>query len=304
MWNTSIFNFNKNKMKTYLRKLAIVISGILIFFGMNYSINEYYISNEKIRIDEPILLMGGSHIKSGLDPNIIRNSKNIAQGAENYFLTYFKLKDILSNSLNNITDVVIALDYQNLSSINDIKFYNDNYVYEFLKRSYAITPYKKLNRLPLNMHAYIKTMIRYKLLYPSKKHKRYCGSGFNPRKPNLKSDNFQKRYEHYYNQNPKSKISLSSIEYLDSIIQITDNHNINLIVINIPQEKKFYDSTPKSIVSKYQEITSALKYKGIKYFDFSKLEVENNDFANLDHLSKQGATKISKILDGYLNDDK
>lgn len=246
--------------------------------------------------------MGGSHIKSGLDPKFIENSKNIAFPGETYFDTFHKLKYLVQKSKNSISTVICGFGHNNICGLNDDKYVKEAMSIEYLERIYPIIPYKTLKHFDVNKKGYLKTIIRKMCLYPKTSHEAFIGNGFNGRKPALELSKVNERIKHhYYAQDTVRPVSERDIQYLDSLVSFTAKQNINLVVVNIPQHKEYYSAVPAPIKKRYQKIESRLKENNVRILDLLKLDLEDSEYSNHDHLSNKGAAIVSSIVSDSLN---
>lgn len=288
-------------MKKFVRKIIIAFLLLVAFLLANYAINSYFIRHQEIRVDRTVLLMGGSHIKSGLNPKYIDDSQNIALPGETYFDTYYKLKYLVSNSSNHISKVLFGFGYNNICGLNDDKYVEEAMSIEYLERIYPIISYDILNTVGVNKIGYLKTIIGKMCLYPSLVHDGFIGEGFHGRSPNLmKSDAAKRVKHHYYKEDEIREESRRDIRYLDSIISFASRHDIEVVAVNIPQRKEYYSAVPQSLKQKYSEVRSSLIEKNIRIIDLLKMELDSSSFANHDHLSSEGAKIVSEIVSDSL----
>ena len=289
-------------MKKFILKIGFASLGLIAFMIFNYSINSYFINHQQTKVDSEVLLMGGSHINSGLNPKYIANSQNLAASGETYFDTFYKLKYFVNNPNNHITKVVFGFGHNNICGLNDDKYIKEAMSIDYLGRTYPIIPFNVLNRVGVNKIGYLKTIIRKMCLYPRVKHEGFVGKGFNGRLPNLSMSDAAKRVEwHYYVNGTVRRESERDIKYLDSIINFAGINNVELVALNIPQRKEYYSAIPESIKRKYKEIRMSLIERDIRMIDLLEMELDSSSFANHDHLSNEGAEIISKIVSDSLS---
>ena len=82
-------------MKHFILKSLILVSVLISYFTVNFFINTYFINKNKPHVKGTTVIMGDSHTMTSLDPEKFNSADNISQTAEPYFVTYFKLKQIL-----------------------------------------------------------------------------------------------------------------------------------------------------------------------------------------------------------------
>jgi len=289
-------------MKKFIHKIGFASLGLVLFMFFNYCLNSYFIKNQQTELDSRVLLMGGSHINSGLNPIYISNSQNLATSGETYFDTFYKLKYLVNNPNNDIATVVFGFGYNNICGLNDDKYIKEPMSIKYIGRNYPIIPFNVFNSIGVNKIGYLKTIIRKMCLYPRVKHEEFLGKGFNYRLPNLSKSDAVKRVQwHYYLNDKVRKESERDIKYLDSIINFASVNNIKLIALNIPQREEYYSAIPEVIKRKYNEIRKSLIERDIRLIDLLEMELDSSSFANHDHLSDKGAKIISKIVSDSLS---
>ena len=289
-------------MKKFINKIGFASLGLVLFMLFNFGMNSYFIKNQQTKVNGKVLLMGGSHINSGLNPLYIANSKNLATSGETYFDTFYKLKYLVKNPNNDIATVVFGFGYNNICGLNDDKYLKEAMSIKYIGRNYSIIPFNVLNSVGINKIGYLKTIIRRMCLYPSVIDEEFLGKGFNYRLPNLSMSDAAKRVKwHYYLNDKVRRESERDIKYLDSIINFANNNNIELIALNIPQRKEYYSAIPEDIKRKYNEIRKSLIKRDIRLIDLLEMELDSSSFANHDHLSYKGAKTISKIVSDSLS---
>ena len=289
-------------MKKFIHKIGFASLGLVLFMFFNYCLNSYFIKNQQTELDSRVLLMGGSHINSGLNPIYISNSQNLATSGETYFDTFYKLKYLVNNPNNDIATVVFGFGYNNICVLNDDKYIKEPMSIKYIGLNYPIIPFNVFNSIGVNKIGYLKTIIRKMCLYPRVKHEEFLGKGFNYRLPNLSKSDAVKRVQwHYYLNDKVRKESERDIKYLDSIINFASINNIELIALNIPQRKEYYSAIPEVIKRKYNEIRKSLIERDIRLIDLLEMELDSSSFANHDHLSDKGAKIISKIVSDSLS---
>ena len=101
---------------------AILFAGIMtLYLVINFCINNYMIEKSAYKLPKgkTVLVLGDSHLKSGLNPKVATSCANICIGGEPYFLTHDKLKFLKER--NQLDTVIIGFGYHNVSSFQDEK---------------------------------------------------------------------------------------------------------------------------------------------------------------------------------------
>lgn len=84
-------------------------------------------------------------------------------------------------------------------------------------------------------------------------------------------------------------ISKKNIEYLLKIVELCNNTNRKIILMRSPLNS-YYEGYTNEF--SYKKILTT-QLKGITYLDFSKFPLQNNEYADLEHLNMKGAAKFS-----------
>ncbi len=284
-------------MRKFILKILFFLCIILVIFTINFFINSYFISNQKIDINASTIIIGESHVKSGINPELIPDSRNIAQPAESILLTFHKLKKVHQLAPEKIKTFILGIGHNTFSAFNDGKFKHKQFSYEFMRRAYPLMTVNELSDCQPDWKAYLKTIIKQMLLYPRKKHDTYLG-GFVPNNKKMNERKIKSHVDrHYYDSDGKLfPVSHASVSYLDSVIYYCINNDLDLILIYIPQHKDYVEKIPENIKSQFQKVKSDLSDRNVTFFDFHERFLENDYFANADHLNSKGADIVTKWL--------
>ena len=89
---------------------------------------------------------------------------------------------------------------------------------------------------------------------------------------------------------------------LKDFLEILIKNNITPILFTSPTYKEYNKYLEKSVVNNnIKEINNICEKYNIKYLDLMNSNMfEKNDFYNGDHLNKQGAKKLAKILNSFI----
>ena len=288
-----------------------LIKRIVIFFlilGMvmfsNYLINKTIISNTSNAFNDKIsiLIAGDSHPMTAINPDVICQSRNIAQTGEPYFMTYFKLKRILEDN-PTISKVVLGYSFHNISAFNDLKFKDSFWATQMLDRTYALIPYERFKEIPLNTERYFQTVIRRMLVAPRTDHtKKYVGS-FEKKEGMLAQAGLQETIDkHYFNEDKALNISDISVSYLDSIVGLTGKHQIKLYLTGTPLHAAYREQIPEKFIKKYRELTTQyLAFEHVSFIDYSQLNMDGNLYQDYDHLNYKGSLVFSPLINQKIN---
>ena len=144
-------------MKKFIIQISTFTALFFIILIANYFINSIIFKNQKSLIrDTNILIVGDSHTQASINPILFASSVNISQAAEPYYLSFWKLQNILSNTA--IDTVILGFSYHNLSSFNDQKLTNEKWSSEMYNRMYYIENIKALKDLDIDYLEYYKSI--------------------------------------------------------------------------------------------------------------------------------------------------
>ena len=112
-------------------------------------------------------------------------------------------------------------------------------------------------------------------------------------KPEIMVDN-----KKIINKNSKKEIYYKNIEYLNKIIELAKENDIELILVKTPCQMT------EETQAKVNWIEEYVKEHNISFIDYNKkfkeLDIQEGDFYDLGHLSGSGADKVSKNFAKYI----
>jgi hypothetical protein len=286
-------------MKRFIKNIVLFTIIIILYFFVNFLINNIIIKKHPPKLHSKTIVMGDSHPMTAIDPQY-SNIQNISQSAEPYFITYFKLKELYK--FNKIDTVFLGFSFQNISAFNDKKFDDAFWCDEMFERIYYIVPLNTLTNLSKNIRvnfvSYARIFLKNMLLRPTVNHLTYIGS-FTSKKG---SQDFRKYkpetviQRHFFDRKKNIGISSFSIQYLDSIVNLTKRENIKLILINPPIHKSYRKLIPSNFIKSYSKISKILREDDVTVFDYSHLALPDSCFFDFDHINQKGARIFSKMI--------
>jgi hypothetical protein len=203
---------------------------------------------------------------------------------------------------NKIDTLLLGFSYQNISAFNDYKFSDAPWCDELLGRTYSLISINQYEGLQLNKISYYRSLLKNMLLFPKQYHSLFMGS-FDKRdnELNLKKSNLNTVIKkHYYKNGNELHQSTSSLQYLDSIKEFSESRNIKLILVNTPLHASYRALIPQNIVSGFEQVKSTLINEGIMVVDYSQTPMEDNCYADYDHLNYKGAQLLTAQLKHHL----
>lgn len=287
-------------MKLFFSKGFLFLAILGLYFLVNYYLNTFFIAHYPPRLKAKTLIMGDSHPMTCIDPSFFKNARNISRPNEPYAATYFKLLYLLKH--HQIDTLILGFSPHNISDVNDKKFMDDLWSGNMFKMLYPITSLKNYANHEINKTNYVLVLFKHMLLFPTKNHHRYLGN-FLGRKGILKRNNsnpIDRIKTHYFYNNKDSKISTLSLSYLDSIIKISNEHKLKVILVNSPLHSMYNDLIPSTFKDEYKMHQERLKEKDVIIFDFSDYIHSDEYFADIDHVNIKGAKLISLQLKNSL----
>ena len=301
-------------MNFFLSKfLLFTLFTILILLAISIY-NRFYTYNDgyfKVDSGTEYIFIGDSHVECAVNPSM-DSSINVAQAAEIYLHSYYKTKMILKEN-SNIK--AIFLDFCNfqITSKQDSILFDNAYL---TKRYKAYMPFYSIQELWMLFKYNQKGLLNahFKSLIPCLYHS-ICYSNFsqdnfvggyqllsNVLLDNTKSTNIDIKDDTSSNNN----ISVINLYYLDQIIELCNQNNIPLYFIRTPINDKW---EYLKLERQYQNVLKT-KYSDQVLLDFKDFPINNNEFADKEHLNQKGAVKFTNFLNSMmqkgllLNSDK
>ncbi|GER60168.1 hypothetical protein ULMA_22760 [Patiriisocius marinus] len=284
-------------MEHFLKKVGVFFLILVIFVTVLSFIliplikkSNYY----KIESDITDIYIGDSHIRQAVVDSLLSNSQNIALDSESLYFTYYRLKKIFESE-NDIETVYLGFSYHTLSD------YYDDYIYGEFSNStspkyFFLLPFSEQKKmLYLNRkNNYVKGLIKnvYKPILNNSKFGGYSNVFMNTK--SIKSSMDKRINLQYYTENKINQFSQINLLYLEKIINLSIINNFKLIIVNTPLDSYYKAKIPIEYIDKYDSVIS--KYD-LPLIDFCNITFDENQFIpDGDHLSKEGALKMTKEL--------
>jgi hypothetical protein len=281
-------------MKKFIKNITIFLIGLIVIFISNICINLFIISLTKVESKETeILIVGDSHPRRCINPELLNNSLNICQSAEPYLITFWKLKALIEKVKPE--KIIIGFAPHNISNFNDLKFSHERWRSEMFERSYLIEEFKLVINLKIKLYQYYLFLLKQFCLFPRLNHIHYIGNHEQSNESDISNVN-KTINKHYYFDNHEPGISEISINFLDSMIKLCKTHHITPILINTPVHNSYKEKIPNIIQNRYDVEILKWRNKGITIFNNNSEKYLDKYFYNSDHLNDSGATIFTKIL--------
>jgi hypothetical protein len=271
----------------------------VLYFSTNMFVNRYIYSNQNLPITAVnVLIAGDSHTQKSINPKYFINALNISQTAEPYILTFWKLKKIFQTYTPDT--LILGFAPHNISQFNDLKFSHQKWSSEMFRRSYPIEEFGSIsNDILIDYKTYYKVLWKQTAFYPKKNHIYYIGEYTNNERSNV--SNWEVTIKrHYYHLEKELNVSVTAINFLDSIVELCNSKNIRLVLVSNPVHPNYFENIPSQIVHEYFLLLS--KYSsGHIVFDKIKEKYPDSLFADSDHLNENGAARFTSDLIQQLN---
>ncbi|WP_157558765.1 D-alanyl-lipoteichoic acid biosynthesis protein DltD [Microscilla marina] len=251
----------------------------------------------------PVLLLGNSHMHFGGYINDQTQAINLAFPSELFIFTYLKIKLLMPKT------VLVALNPQHLQKNNDDALKNGllsepqyNYLYGLLTPEtqqllYQACPFEQWMVFRAKqwfpfLGTRLKSPVTSDLLGG---YKGYKSRG------EVTVQDIHRRLQTVFGAY-RYQLSLLQLTYLKKIVDYCSQQQIRLIFVGFPLHPNFFAKIPAKVFHQFQKTLEELKYSGsFEYWDYSQQFDESKMFYDPDHLNKQGAKALSKLIFTRLN---
>lgn len=309
-------------MSDFFKRFSLFVATLVALLMGSYHLNKIIFKNYGFKVppSKQTLITGSSLVTNGINPDFIDNSCNVALAAEPICISYLKLKDLLSTS-HSVENVILSFSLLESSSSRwDGVFRNRKQVsmemfarVSFLKESPGVEffePFKpdKLayyevyirNRVFPAIPLIIKALDLGSVSFP------HIG-GFIAEMPNRRERviddlDYSAISKKFFDSSRKScDVSDINIMFLDSIVDLTYQKKVNLLLVGMPMHVELYNKIPKCNIAFYEEQKERLKkFQHVDFIDLSTYFKEHHFFSDYAHLNISGADSVAKILNNYL----
>jgi len=282
-------------MKLFLTRVLIFTSILWLYCGIMFCINLHFIDKPLPHIAKKhILIVGDSHAKQGINPDLMPSAYNIALDAQPYCITYWTLQKVLKTY--GCDTLIITVAYNNLSSMNDKKFLDKEWSAEMFDRMYTLVGLDSLNGVEYDKMGYYHTIFSHMLIYPKLHPVKYIGK-YTPSKKNIISDYNRVLQRHYYYNGKMTGVSQNALKYLNLIMGLCKQTGVTPIVVTAPLHKFYRQRIPQKFINSLDSLTAVYKKQNITVLNFATAPFADEEFLNSDHLNTIGATRFTHMLD-------
>jgi hypothetical protein len=292
-------------MKYFLNKLMLfsliplfgLIIGLLVIFYTSENIDYKINSNVKE------VFAGDSHVQCAINDNLLKNSKNISTNSESFYFTYFKLKKLLEAN-KQIQKVYLGASYHSLSNYYD-DYISGNFSASVSPKYFFLMPFEEqLKLIKWNISSLSEFLKRifsicYRYLFQDV---RFDYGGYVNNFKNTKAiySSMDKRLNfQYFSDNKLRGFSEVNLLYLNKIIALCDEMDIELVLINTPVHPHLKNRIPTAFLRKYNEI---IKSENLRVLEINNLTFNESSFIpDGDHLSMEGAVIFTNAISALKN---
>lgn len=289
-------------MCSFIKKiwlLGIIIGSLLCAITyinwafINYS--SFFVLSKNVNV----LILGDSHTKYSFNDNIIRNSCNFSTDADSYFYSYLKLKELKKKN-NQIDTLLLSFSQHNIDECIESRWLlNSSHLHSRLKYYYPLFDKKDigfmLTQKPKDLFSNLFSQILNPLYFILNGQSIY--GGYAPLGHNILEQEINKQKENKTYQESKFISSTIEKQYLEKIKDYCAQNRIKLIFVNPPLHK-LINNKQENLYSFYKTY-----FSDVLFLDFSKLEMSDDCYGDLVHLSPKGSNYFSKLIEktGLLN---
>lgn len=328
--NKTSYTSNSSNVLSIMKRMLMFSFVLLLLCFVFFALNQYLFNNYPFKVDKDIttIVTGNSHIRGGFVEEIIPASKNIAQSAEPTSISYFKLRHVLQNN-PQIKNVILGFSYNNYSTWSN-QFFKNDWGKEMENRIYPLVDFKDFKRLNLDRRSFFNQYLKKALvpnveylsnLFTERKSFSFIGSYTPEEEEKLKRRikkkivladlpntnlNQKKLKENVARQfGMKKRLSKENKHYLDQIILLCQELDVQLIILSMPMHHDYLELIPKNIRVGYEKLEAHCNtLDNVQFINFSDNVKSDRLFRNHDHLNGYGALVFSRRFRRFLKENK
>ncbi len=318
-----------NKLKKFSAKAFLFV---VLFLVISHFVNSLYkdvvLSNslgfrterqfQAAKQDARILAIGDSHIKYSVHAEYLEDSFVVANSAENYIQTYYKLNSYFEDESQDVALIIMPIELHSFSSYGKDRFETIEFWEKYIEYYQLALRNNDLPRLfsfwSQGEFAYVggfseaMDLVRIQL---GEQPKTKLINGYQPKNGNF--GEFGKREElaalradyHFKGSDP---LDPELLDYFFKMLDLGRENNIQVVLVRFPVTPEYYSSAMKipALEGHYEKLDSLLALNGYSttpILDYHDVFWEGQDyFSDPDHLNEQGAIVITKMLKNDLEE--
>ncbi len=286
-------------MKRLFKHIAVfVIPFLLLVIVAMIASRSYFQNDDFYRLNPATttVVLGHSQTECGFNDRLVRGTQNFSQGGEAYFYTYQKLKKFIDAN-PSLKNVVVSFSNNQIDSQMDKWVWGEENMYSYYPK-YAFM--MEMQDYEMLMQNNPKTM----LAAEAKMFKSFASSAIKGR-DNLLEDRNWGGYLHlkrkkidsliktdYLRKESKrdlKQVSQISIDYLQKIKQLCDQHQVKLFFIRMPAHQLWVYRQNEDL---FQQVRKKY-FNEVRFLDFQDFPLTNDEMGDFDHLNFDGAKRFS-----------
>jgi hypothetical protein len=292
-------------MKNFLKKLGwffifslLLNSAVLILI---IAMNRSAVTQCDLEDDVRTVIVGDSHTMWAIDASSIEQVENISLNAEGYVYTYYKLEQLL-RSESNLLHVYLGFGYHNLSAYYDEYIYGDQFK-SFIHRYIGVMQARDFLNVIVNNPGDLVTIIKNILQKGGRAGlKQQCTLyGRFPSERKLETFNasqMKKRIlAQYYDDGKVIGVSESNLIYLDKIVSLLRDNNIEVTLLSTPLHEDYEELVPAEFK---QRVADFVSRNDLTIYAFEDLYLSDSEFLpDGDHVNYYGALLTTEKFRDY-----
>ena len=282
-----------------MKKFLISIMAFFVVAFVVLSATDFFLSYKirsnaifKIKETTSIIVLGSSHSACSFDDRYVDNLENFSRSGESYCYTYIKLKKMLEANPGIKT---IIVEFSN-PFIYDSKewLWSDKYIqYHYI----TFAPFFTFDDNKILFKGHLKSLIgaypffiKFAIKKVLKKEYEYAYSyGGHESRNEIITKNVQPDFQ-------EGEISRVNLVFLDKIVDYCMHSNVKLMFIRSPLHPDYIYWKNEL---QFQQIRES-RYGNIPFLDFGNYYIDDEYFADYQHLNQKGSELFSKAINDTL----
>ena len=281
-------------MRIFIKKITYLLGLLFLILGLVYMVNILIISSTKLFEVDPhrnILVLGDSHAKYAFNDKILKNTYNFSRDADSYFYCYLKLKKLTKEN-DQIDTLILSFSEHNIDNEVEKKWLlSDVQLQERLRIYFPLLEIEDIEFLLTNKSSQLLIAPFSQVLLPVYlvMKGRYVYGGYKDLNHNVLGQALKNNKRIEINQKYFTECHFEKV-FLLKIVEFCSKKDIKLIIVQTPIHKTI-QGNQKQLWKFYNKYLS-----GVSYVDFSKLELSDDCYGDLVHLSPKGALYFSELI--------
>ena len=302
-------------MTSFLRRIAafglVLLLAAGASWGANVGLSQFH--NLSLSPDVDVLFVGDSHIAYAVDPEYVPGARNVALRAEPMSASRYKVEGILDGN-PDVRTVVLGFGAHNLTVFNELEFTHPNFARSMADRYVGFLPWRGPAGSPFQLSAALLNQARWfwtpnphllgDLVFagdPSRHHA-FAGSYLvMPGGSNFTEPRWRSVDRHLTPDADGRLISEVQIREIRALSTSLAERGVRLVLLSTPVRPRVTAALEGPLRDRYDllwdELTALPHVDG---WDLSEFLPGPEGFADFDHLSADGAHRLSVELDRRL----